>query len=119
MAAGAMPHPALALTPKQRAFVEYYINSGGNAREAAERAYDCSNRNSARVLAHRNLHNSLFNNYLHHLMEQRNIPEKVVESLKEQLQATKWVQVKGELIEVPDNEARHKAQELVLKVFDF
>ena len=44
-------------TPKQWAFVEYYIESRGNAPEAAMRAYSCSDRAIARVIAHRNLNN--------------------------------------------------------------
>ncbi len=49
-------------------------------------------------------------------MEQHSIPERVVESLKEQLKATKYVAVDGELTEVPDNDAMLKAAALVLKV---
>jgi len=45
------------LTSKQRNFVQYYIETGGSGPEAAMRAYNCSSRNSARVIAHRNLHN--------------------------------------------------------------
>jgi len=44
------------LTPKQQAFVQHYIETG-SAPEAAMRAYNCSSRNAARVMAHRNRRN--------------------------------------------------------------
>ncbi len=39
----------LNVTPKQRAFVQYYIETGGNAPEAAMRAHNCSSRASSSV----------------------------------------------------------------------
>ena len=46
----------IGLTPKQRHFVEAYIQTRGNAPEAALTAYNRSSRASARVIAHSNLH---------------------------------------------------------------
>ena len=45
----------LNLRPQQRACVDAYIETGGNAPEAALRAYNCSSRDSARVIACHNL----------------------------------------------------------------
>ena len=46
-----------ALTVKQQNFVVYYFNTKGKGPESAMRAYNCSSRDSARVMACRNLHN--------------------------------------------------------------
>ena len=51
------------LTPKQKAFANHYIETG-SAPEAAISAYNVSNRNSARVIAHRNLNNAKIRAYL-------------------------------------------------------
>ena len=57
----------LNLTPKQRGFVEYYIETG-SAPDAAMLAYDCTSRASARVLAHRNLNNPKVQAFLAHFL---------------------------------------------------
>ncbi len=61
------------LTSKQRNFVLYYIQNNGSAPKAAMRAYNCSSRNSARVIAHRNLHKPKIIAYIERLWSEHNL----------------------------------------------
>jgi len=105
------------LTPKQRGFVEYYIETG-SAPEAAMLAYDCTSRASARVLAHRNLNNPKVVAFLAQFMLQHKLPNKAHEVLSEALHATKFVTNPdtGEMMEVADHNVRLKAVEKTFKM---
>ena len=80
------------LTPKQRAFANAYIETG-SAPEAAMRAYDCSNRNSARVMAHRNLNNAKVQAYLSFQVTDTVLVDKGIKALKDGLDATKFIKL--------------------------
>ena len=104
------------LTPKQRAFANHYIETG-SAPEAAMRAYDCSNRNSARVMAHRNLNNAKVQAYLSFQVTDTVLVDKGIKALKDGLDATKFIKLgKGKVMQVPDNQARLKAAMFYLKL---
>ncbi len=104
------------LTPKQRAFANAYIETG-SAPEAAMRAYDCSNRNSARVMAHRNLNNAKVQAYLSFQVTDTVLVDKGIKALKDGLDATKFIKLgKGKVMQVPDNQARLKAAMFYLKL---
>ena len=72
----------LNLTPKQRAFIQYYIETGGSGPEAAMRAYNCSSRNSARVIAHRR-HNPKIIAFIERLWSCHNLLEQTAQALGE------------------------------------
>ena len=78
------------LRPKQRAFVDAYIETGGNAPEAALRAYNCATRNSARVIAHRNLHNPKVRAYLDFKLQQDDAPDAAIKKLVEDMESHDW-----------------------------
>ncbi len=105
------------LTPKQRGFVEYYIETG-SAPEAAMLAYDCTSRASARVLAHRNLNNPKVVAFLAHFLLEHSLPNRAHEVLSEALHATKFVTNPdtGEKMEVADHNVRLKAVERIFKM---
>ena len=77
--------PGLNLNSKQRAFVNIYIQTGGNAPEAAMRAYDCSDRNSARVMTYKGLHNPKVLAHLEYQLRTQEVRDEALESLKETL----------------------------------
>jgi len=103
------------LTPKQQAFVQHYIETG-SAPEAAMRAYNCSSRNSARVMAHRNRHNPKIVAYLDRLWSEHNLLERSVQTLAEGLKATIINQQTGESSEFPDHEIRLETAKIALKL---
>lgn len=103
------------LTPKQRAFANAYIETG-SAPEAAMRAYDCSNRNSARVMAHRTLNNAKVQAYLSSQVADKELVDKSVRALKDGLDATKFIKLNKVIMQVPDNMARLKAVEFYIKL---
>jgi len=105
----------LNLTPKQRAFVQYYIETG-SAPEAAMRAYNCSSRNSARVMAHRNRHNPKIIACIERLWSEHNLLKRSVQTLAEGLKATIINQQTGESSEFPDHEIRLEAAVIALKL---
>jgi len=108
----------LNLTPKQRAFVHYYIETG-SAPEAAMRAYNCATRNSARVIAHRNRHNPKIIAYIDRLWSEHNLVERSVRTLGEGLKATHRIVINrktGESREFPDHKIRLDAAVTVLKL---
>ncbi len=108
--------PGFDLTSKQRAFADAYIESGGNRRKAALQAYDCSSPESASVLAHKTLNNPKVVAYLNYHFLRHDMPDAVVETLKESLSATKIIKVGGEYQEVPDHTARLKANDQIAKI---
>ena len=99
----------LRLTPKQKRFAEKYVLSFGNGPQAALEVYDCDSRRNARVMAFKNLHNPKVLAYIEHLLAQSAIAQKVVDTLSKQLDATKFLKVNAELVEIPDWKARSKA----------
>ncbi len=103
------------LTPKQRAFANHYIETG-SAPEAAMRSYNCSNRNSARVMAHRNLNNAKVQAYLSSQVTDKVLVDKSVRALKDGLDATKFIKLNKVIMQVPDNMARLKAVEFYIKL---
>ncbi len=80
------------LTPKQRAFANHYIATG-SAPEAALSAYNCSSRNSARVMAHRTLNNAKVQAYLSSQVADTVLIDKGIKVLQESLDATKFVKL--------------------------
>ncbi len=111
-----MSYPGFNLTPKQRAFANAYIETG-SAPEAAMRAYDCSNRNSARVMAHRNLNNAKIQAYLSFQVTDKVMLDKAIETLFRQFHATKFMKAGNKVMQVPDNMASLKALQLYFKLF--
>lgn len=105
----------LALTPKQRNFVEVYLETGSGP-DAALTAYGCSNRNSARVLAHRLLHNEKVWDYLEHLAREGGLADGAVKVLRDATLAEKSIRVNGRLIYKPDWRARLEATKHVLRI---
>ncbi len=108
--------PGFDLTSKQRAFAHAYLETGGNRREAATKAYNCSSPESARVLAHKNLNNPKVLTYLNYHLFKHGIPDVIVDILKDSLSATKIVKLSGEYLEVPDHTARLKANDQIAKI---
>ncbi len=110
--------PYRKLTLKQRAFVQYYIETC-SAPEAAMRAYNCSSRNSARVIAHRNLHNPKIIAFMERFWSRHNLLEQTAQALADSLKATKVViinQITGESSEFPDHRIRIDTAKIVFKV---
>ncbi len=108
----------LNLTPKQRNFVQYYIETGSGP-EAAMRAYNCSTRNSARVMAHRNRHNPKIIAFIERLWSEHNLLERSLQTLGEGLKATHRIVINrktGESREFPDHRIRLEAAVTVLKL---
>ena len=106
------------LTPKQQSFVQYYVETG-SAPEAAMRAYNCSSRNSARVMAHRNRHNPKIVAYIDRLWSEHNLLERSVRTLADGLKASRTIIIDrktGEVNEVPDHETRLEAAVIALKL---
>ncbi|MEE8584194.1 MAG: terminase small subunit [Acidobacteriota bacterium] len=99
------------LTPKQRAFCHHYIETLGNAPEAALQAYNCSSRGSARVMAHRCLHNPYVLRLLADLARRDGLPERALHVLTDALEATRTVN--GRLT-VPDHATRLRAALFVI-----
>ena len=87
--------PGFDLTSKQRAFAHAYLETGGNGRKAAQRAYNCSSPESASVLACKALKNPKVLTYLDYHFSGHDMPDAVVESLKGSLSATKIIKVGG------------------------
>ena len=104
----------LNLTSKQRNFVQYYIETGGSGPEAAMRAYNCSSRNSARVMAHRNRHNPKIVACIERLWSEHNLLKRSVQTLADGLKATIINQQTGS--EFPDHEIRLEAAVIALKL---
>ena len=112
----ALTHPPRSnLTPKQRAFANAYIETG-SAPEAAISAYNCSSRNSARVMAHRTLNNAKVQAYLSSQVADKELVDKGVRALKDGLDATKFIKLNKVIMQVPDNMARLKAVEFYIKL---
>lgn len=108
------------LTPKQRTFVAAYIETGSGP-DAAIRAYNCRSRNSARVLAHRNLHNPKIVAAIEEVLAKHGVHLKAVDALNGALEATKTVYTDpktGERIEGPDHRTRLAAADKVFKMLD-
>jgi len=98
------------LTPKQRKFADAYIKTG-SAPEAALSAYNCSNRNSARVMGHKTRHNPKVRAYMQELVLTETLVDEGVESLREALRANKVItNRRGEIVDTwPDWGNRIKA----------
>ena len=104
------------LRPKQRLFAEAYLETRGNGPDAAQKAYNCSNRNSARVMAHKLLHNPNVRAYVDSLLNEDGLAERVVTSLRDQLKATKYLKGNGQLMKFPDWKARQAARQEWMKL---
>jgi len=98
------------LTPKQRAFANHYIKTG-SAPEAALSAYNCSNRNSARVMGYKARHNPKVRAYLQDQVLTETLVNEGVESLRQALKADKMItNRRGEIVSTwPDYGNRIKA----------
>ena len=104
------------LTPKQRAFCKHYLATLGNAPKAALRAYNCSSRNSARVMACKALKLPQVRELLKLELLKVGLPEKALLTMKESMKATKRVRVGGRTVEVPDHLIRIRAATFLLKL---
>ena len=106
------------LTSKQRNFILYYIQTNGNAPEAAMMSYNCSSRASARVIAHRNLHNPKIMAYRDSLWAKHNLVERSIRTLAEGLKANQPITNRktGEVVEFPDHKMRLEAAMFALKL---
>jgi len=111
----ALTQPGFNLTPKQRAFANAYIETG-SAPEAAISAYNCSSRNSARVMAHRTLNNAKVQAYLSSQVADKVLIDKGIKVLQESLHATKFIKLNKMTMQVPDNQARLRAAMFYLKL---
>ena len=100
----------LHLTPKQREFC-HQLFAGCSAPEAAWRAYDCSTRNSARVLACRNLQKPKIRNYIGQQLIENRLPAASFKVLEKALGAK--LVVDGYLTDLPDHEMRTRAARLI------
>ena len=105
----------LALSPKQQTFVEAYFETGSRT-EAAITAYDCANRNSARVMAHCLLHNPKVLKYLDHLGMEGGLAKAVIDTLMDAMHAEKTIKVNDRLIHEPDHLTRMRAAKRVLRI---
>ncbi len=105
------------LTPKQKAFADAYIKTG-SAPEAALSAYNCSNRNSARVIGHKARHNPKVRSYMQEQVLTETLVNEGVESLREGLKANKVITNKrGEIVDTwPDYGNRIKAATHLFKL---
>ncbi len=105
------------LTPKQRAFADSYIKIG-SAPEAALSAYNCSNRNSARVMGYKARHNPKVRAYMQELVLTETLVNEGVESLRQSLKANKVITNRqGEVVDTwPDWGNRIKAATHLLKL---
>lgn len=100
------------LTPKQRNFCHYYIETLGNGPQAAKRAYNCKTWGSARVMAHKLLHNPKIKDYLLVLVLEHPAPEEgVIQVMNDAFDAC--LVVNGRLTPLPDWGVRFKAARLV------
>ena len=105
------------LTPKQRAFAEAYIKTG-SAPDAALSAYNCSNRNSARVMGYKARHNPKVRAYLQDQVLEETLVNEGVEALRMALKADKMITNKrGEIVYTwPDYGNRIKAANHLFKL---
>ncbi len=99
------------LTPKQRKFC-HQLFAGFPPSEAAWRAYDCSTRNSAQVLACRNLQKPEIRKYIGRQLIENRLPAASFEVLEDALGAS--LIINGRLTEVPDHEMRTRAANLII-----
>jgi len=102
--------PGFNLTPKQRAFADAYIKTG-SAPDAALSAYNCSSRNSARVMGYKARHNPKVRAYLQDQVLEETLVNEGVESLRQALKADKMItNRRGEVVDTwPDHGNRIKA----------
>jgi len=105
------------LTPKQRKFADAYIKTG-SAPEAALSAYNCSNRNSARVMGYKARHNPKVRAYLQEQVLEETLVDEGVESLRQALKADKVItNRRGEVVNTwPDWGNRIKAATHLFKL---
>ena len=105
------------LTPKQRAFADAYIKTG-SAPEAALSAYNCSNRNSARVMGYKARHNPKVRAYMQEQVLEETLVNEGVESLRQALKADKMItNRRGEVVDTwPDYGNRIKAATHLFKL---
>ncbi len=111
--------PGFNLTPKQKAFADAYLETGGNAAEAADLAYNCSNPDSPRVIACHNLKNPKVRTYLDYRLWQHEVPDEALESLKASLFAAKPLKVHEQVTMVPDETARAKARDQAFRLMGY
>ncbi len=111
--------PGFDLTSKQRAFADAYLETGGNAAEAANLAYNCTNPDSPRVIACHNLKKPKIRAYLDYRLWQHEVPDEALESLKASLFAAKPLKNHGQVKMVPDETARAKARDQAFRLMGY
>ncbi len=105
------------LTPKQKAFADAYIKTG-SAPEAALSAYNCSSRNSARVMGYKARHNPKVRSYMQEQVLTETLVDEGVKSLRKALRANKMITNRqGEVVDTwPDWGNRIKAATHLFKL---
>ena len=104
------------LTPKQIRFCREYIKTLGNGPEAVLWSYNCSNRNSARVIAHRLLHKPRVQEYLQWVLPKLGILDPALDAVTDALKAEKPFFQEGKPAQVPNHPVRLHAAEMVFKL---
>lgn len=105
----------------QKQFSREFINTKGNGAEAAWRVYNLKTRNSAAVMANKNLNMPKVQREIERVMEERGITEDYLTGkLKDGLKAQVVSDYKGEVkqSDIPDLNTRHKYLDTALKLAD-
>ena len=102
--------PGLKLTPKQRHFIQAYVQNGGNATQAAWVAYDTEDYYTAKSIGCENLTKPYIRAEIDRLMEAVELSTKdLLRAIKDALDAT-------DKNDYPDHRLRLKAVVLALKL---
>ena len=99
------------LTLKQRKFTKEFINTEGNATEAAFRTYNVKDRRMACLMGWRNLQKPFIKAEIERLLESSDITDEfLMQKLKEGLNSNVVASYKGDAsqTDVPDQNVRHK-----------
>ena len=103
----------LNLTPKQAGFCHHYLQKGNRA-DAIMAVYDSHSRNSARVMAHRNLHRPKVKEYIRFLIDGSDMVPAALGAIREALDAK--VVYRGQETDSPDHRAQLKAADRILEL---
>lgn len=103
------------LTPKQAIFRQEYINTLGNATEAAMRAYDVKDRNVAKTIGYQNVTKLHMN--IKDIMEAAGLTDEfIIQKIKDKAGAKKTIISNGKAYQDEDHAIQLKAVELASKI---
>jgi hypothetical protein len=102
------------LTPKQLAFINAWIENGGNGTQAALQAFECSTPASAASCARRMLRTEKVRAELERAMNRPSLAEKIVRVINDGLNAT--LPPQGPYRDFPDHKTRLKTADKALKM---